>query len=228
MPIVEPTPLNIPADATHVVLFGGTFDPPHQAHTLLADLARRDLERQRCCTAWLVFVPAARSPHKDDAPHATDTQRVEMLRLATKGMEQCAVWTDELDRARNDEPSFWLTTLQRAREFLGGRTLSFIIGADQAAHFHRWRKPRAMLEVAEPIVLPRQPITTATSLRAAMEEAAFWSEVELDAWAERMIELDAVLAASTEVREAEGAPTRTLVHPAVAEYARANNLYGMG
>ncbi|NRA56794.1 MAG: nicotinate-nicotinamide nucleotide adenylyltransferase [Phycisphaerales bacterium] len=225
MPAAEPTPLDIPADAKHIVLFGGTFDPPHQAHTLLADLARREIERRHACSAWLVFVPAARSPHKDSAPHATDAQRVEMLRLATDGIDRCTVWTDETDRATSGEPSYWLTTLQRARVLLGDRALSFIIGSDQAASFHRWREPRTMLDLAAPVVLPREPIISATSLREAMARAGFWREREIDAWVERLIVTDAVAAASTEVREAHGAQTRTPVHPAVAEYARVNKLY---
>jgi nicotinate-nucleotide adenylyltransferase len=223
-----PTPLPIPDGCRHVTLFGGTFDPPHLAHVTLADLGRRELERRVGSPACLVFVPAARSPHKENAPTATDTQRLAMLGLATASLERCLTWTDELDRATRGEPSYWARTLERATAILGGRTLWFIVGADQAASFHRWRQPREMLQLARPLVLPRHPIATAADLRASMAAADFWNEKELDHWAESFIDIDLLRAASTEVRDANGSPFDTPMHPDVIGYARANGLYGLG
>lgn len=223
-----PTPLPITEDCRHVALFGGTFDPPHLAHVNLADLARQDLQRRVAAPACLVFVPAARSPHKDNAPTATDAQRLAMLRLATAGLEHAAIWTDELDRATRGEPSYWARTLERATAVLGDRTLWFIVGADQAASFHRWRQPREMLQLAAPLVMPRHPIATAADLRASMAAANFWNEKELDQWAESFVDIDLLRAASTEVRDARGTPFDTPMHPDVIGYARANGLYGLG
>lgn len=222
-----PTPLPIPADCRHVALFGGTFDPPHLAHVTLADLGRRELERRVGVPIFLVFVPAARSPHKANAPTASDAQRLDMLGLATQGLDRAGIWTDELDRATGGEPSFWARTLERAKSIMPDRTLWFIIGADQAASFHRWRLPREMLQIARPIVLPRHPIASASALRAAMATAHFWTEIELDQWAESFADIDVVRAASTEVRDAQGSPFQTPLHPKVLEYARTNNLYGL-
>ncbi len=223
-----PTPLSIPTNCRHVALFGGTFDPPHLAHVTLAHLGRRELERRVGAPAFLAFVPAARSPHKDNAPTATDTQRLDMLRLATEGLDRTGIWTDELDRATHGEPSYWARTLERAKSILPDRTLWFIIGADQAVSFHRWRQPREMLEMAQPVVLPRHPIATASDLRTAMATANFWNEKELDHWAESFVDIDLLRAASTEVRDAQGSPFETPLHPSVLEYARANNLYSLG
>ncbi|MFI4917224.1 MAG: nicotinate-nicotinamide nucleotide adenylyltransferase [Phycisphaerales bacterium JB060] len=223
----EPTPLPIPDERRHVALFGGTFDPPHLAHTTLANLGRQAIEHRAGAPATLVFVPAARSPHKSDAPTATDAQRVEMLRLATSDVPDCTIWTDELDRAAEGEPSYWARTLERAATLLAHRTLWFIIGADQAASFHRWRQPREMLQLARPIVLPRHPIASSNDLRANMASAGFWDETELDRWAESFVDIDLLRAASTEVREAQGSPFDTPLHPSVLDYARANNLYGL-
>jgi len=210
-----------------VALFGGTFDPPHLAHTSLADLGRQAIERRTGAPATLVFVPAARSPHKQDAPTATDAQRVQMLRLATSDVPDCTIWTDELDRAVGGEPSYWARTLERAAAILPQRTVWFIIGADQAASFHRWRQPREMLQLARPIVLPRHPIAIAIELRAKLATAGFWTEQELDRWADSFVDIDLLRAASTEVRDARGTPFETPLHPRVMEYARANNLYGL-
>lgn len=222
-----PTPLPIPSDCRHVALFGGTFDPPHLAHVTLADLGRRELERRVGALVFLAFVPAARSPHKDNAPTATNAQRLDMLALATEGLDRTGIWTDELDRATQGEPSYWARTLERAKALLPDHALWFIIGADQAASFHRWRQPREMLQFTRPIVLPREPIASKADLHAAMSTADFWNEQELDHWAESFVEIDLLRAASTEVRDAKGRPVETPLHPRVLEYARANNLYGL-
>ncbi|MEQ8317416.1 MAG: nicotinate-nicotinamide nucleotide adenylyltransferase [Phycisphaerales bacterium] len=222
----EPTPLPVPVDCPHVVLFGGTFDPPHVAHVSLADLGRQKLQDRIGARAFLVFVPAARSPHKDDAPTATDAQRVEMLRLATHDLPDCTIWTDELDRANEGEPSYWVRTLARAASLLADRTLWFMIGADQAVSFHRWRDARRMLELAHPLVLPRHPISTAAHLRTAMANASFWSEGELDRWTASLIDVDLIRAASTTVRKAQGSSVDTPMHPSVLEFVRRHGLYG--
>ncbi|GIW73817.1 MAG: putative nicotinate-nucleotide adenylyltransferase [Phycisphaerales bacterium] len=219
----------MPIDAAcrHVVLFGGTFDPPHMAHVLLADQARQAYERSVGEPAMLVFVPAARSPHKAQAPQASDAQRLEMLRLATAGLPRCAVWTDELDRAQPGQPSYWVDTLERARQAVGDRSLVFVIGADQAERFHRWHRPRRMLELAGVLVLPRGDIRTPAQLREAMAASGRWTPQELDRWAKAMVDAAGLPAASTEVRQAKGQPFETPLHPAVLRYARREHLYGL-
>lgn len=226
MSVPEPTPLEVPAGIAHVAFFGGTFDPPHVAHVCLADRARVVLETRLGSPVWLVFVPAARSPHKPHAPTATDGQRVEMLRLAVAGLPRCTIWTDELDRAVSGEPSYWARTLERAWGRLGDRSIHFIIGADQALNFHRWQGPREMLARAGPLVLPREPITTAERLREGLAATGAWSPAELDAWAAAFVPVGPLPAASTEVRDAQGEAFQTPLHPDVLRYVRAHRLYG--
>lgn len=222
-----PTPLDIPDGVSHVVFFGGTFDPPHIAHITLADLARRALEGQLGSPALLVFVPAARSPLKERAPEATDAQRLAMLRLAIEGLPSCTIWTDEIDRATRGEPSYWAKTLEHARSLLGGRAMSFIIGADQAVNFHRWKKPRELLAMARPLVLPREPIVRAEQLRGRMARVRYWTEEELDRWTAAFLEIGPLPAASTEVRDARGTPFETPLDHRVLRYAREHHLYGL-
>ncbi len=85
-----------------VILFGGTFDPPHRGHVELPARVRDELERRMECVGkgWLVYVPAARSPHKEKGPAASDADRVEMVRRSLEGVERVGVWTEEIDRAR--------------------------------------------------------------------------------------------------------------------------------
>lgn len=157
------TPLPLGPGARRVLLFGGTFDPPHTGHTRLPAAARDRLWPGRD-DAWIVFVPAARSPHKTTAARASDEDRVAMLRRAAEGIARAVVWTDEIDRARwsasrgVEAPSYTVDTVDRAREVLPAAPrieLRLLIGADQAAAFHRWRSPRRIIALAPPVVMSR-------------------------------------------------------------------------
>lgn len=152
MAVRSPTPIPTPVPPEGLVLVGGTFDPPHAAHVGVGIAARREVFGER---AALVFVPAARSPHRPVPPIASDAQRVEMLLVALADVERCGVWTDELDRAEPGAPSFWVQTLERARTLAPGVPLAFVMGLDQAASFHRWREPQRILELATPVIAPR-------------------------------------------------------------------------
>ena len=191
-------------DRAGVLLVGGSFDPVHEAHTALADHARRlamDGEGE------IVFVPASRSPHKRGAPLASDRQRVEMLGLAAIGLERWSVWTHEIDRATGGEPSYWIDTLREARSRFDGE-LRFLIGADQAVAFHRWREHREILELAQPLVAPRCDLGTPDALNAAMEAIDLWSARELDAWRSWFVQTPQIDVSATAIRAALRDPSR--------------------
>ncbi len=207
-----------------VLLVGGTFDPPHVAHV---ELARRAREACRPGAA-LAFVPAERSPHKDTGPVASDADRVEMLTLAIEGIERAGVWTDEIDRARGGEPSYWVETLDRARRLAGDAWLGFVIGADQAVAFDRWREARRILDLAEPVVLLREPWGTAELLLGAMR--GFWSAAELDRWASWCVDVGTIDVSATEIRgllasDRENARLESLLAPGVLGLIRERGLY---
>ncbi|GAB5496897.1 MAG: nicotinate-nucleotide adenylyltransferase [Phycisphaerales bacterium] len=177
-PLNDPTPLPELAEFGDVMLVGGTFDPPHRAHTGLAEAARDRVSPG----AQLYFVPAARSPHKDTGPDAGDNDRITMLRVAIAPVEDAHVWTDEIDRARSGEPSYWYTTLERARRLVGeSRRLLFLIGADQAVSFHRWSEPGRILELADVVVINRGEVQSKSELEARLKYTPFVREL-VDAW----------------------------------------------
>ncbi|MFG0283570.1 MAG: nicotinate-nicotinamide nucleotide adenylyltransferase [Phycisphaerales bacterium JB039] len=216
------TPLPVPDSAAGVLLYGGSFDPPHIAHVKLALAARNAIDARAGARFWLVYVPAARSPHKHSGPQATGPQRIRMLELALDGRAGAAIWTDEIDRAVAGEPSYWINTVRRARAALGdGPELRFLIGADQAVQFHRWREARAILQIADAAVIGRDPIDSAAALRRAMAQPGFWTDAELDAWADRFVDVGTLKAASTDVRAGNGHE----IAPAVAAYIAQQGLY---
>lgn len=230
-------PIRLPKGIETLLVFGGSFDPPHAGHELasLTSLAGFDTASTR-----VLLVPAARSPHKTDGPRATDRQRVAMARLLMKDWAaHVMVWTDEIDRALPGEPSYTIDTLRRLRRAIPSKVkLRLLIGSDQAAAFHRWRAPRAIVRLAEPLVLRRKPVTTARALRAAMDHA-YWTPEELSAWEGRLAHNVVVTESSTAVRWAIRAAPRDVrrwksiagldgIPIGVARYIVAHSLYGFG
>lgn len=170
--------------------------------------------------AWLVLVPAARSPHKAHGPVASDTDRVAMLEAALEGVPEAAIWTIELDRP---PPSYWIETMRAARRAVPC-PLWFVIGADQAVAFGAWREPAAILDLAHPVVLPRGAIRTPADLERAMPDGAAGRPA--DWWGMMLLATSVREDSSTRARAllAEG-PTgepalRGLLRPGVLEIAR--------
>jgi nicotinate-nucleotide adenylyltransferase len=239
-PSSEPpiTPLPVPAGVPLVIFVGGTFDPPHLAHVALPARARDELEHEVGAdgSGWLVFIPAARSPHKQDGPVGSGAQRRRMLELALADTPRTAVWTDELDRiaASPDAPSYTSTTISRARRWLdtngsSSTRLRLLVGADQAAAFHRWHAPREIIALAEPAVMLRAPFATADSLLQHMRSTGAWSGDELRQWGGRVLDqLGVIDAAATSIRRElqEPAPhVGGVIDPRVLAYIRANGIY---
>lgn len=239
--VIEGVPVSgfvgLPRGVRGVLLFGGTFDPPHVGHVELACRARRvyaDRLGVGVDRVALVFVPASRSPLKDVGPESSDAQRVEMLRGAIEGLEVgggdgVLVWTDELDRAgRGDAAvaSYTVETVRRARAALdavvgggvgggggavggGGVRLGLLIGADQAVGFHRWKEPRAILGLADVLVLLREDKLDDAglvdgegfeSLIEKIRQSGAWSEEELRDWRGRVAPVGLIPVSSSMVR----------------------------
>jgi len=223
-----------------LLLFGGTFDPPHAGHVELPVRVRDELERQAGCAgaAWLVYVPAARSPHKQRGPAAKDADRVEMLRLALEGVPRACIWTDEIDRASRmsgDDPSYTLDTLRRARGWLDANGMSetelrLLIGADQAVSFDRWRGPREIIAIARPAVMVRGDVADADDLVRRLRQTRFWRKEDLERWRDGMVSVGRLDVSATRVREALRGGDREEIGrwlaPNVARYIRERGLYG--
>ena len=188
----------IPPESTGAVVFGGTFDPPTVAHIQMARASRDEMAPG----SWLLFVPAARSPHKQEGPSASDADRLTMLHAAIASCPRASIWTDELDRARGGAaPSYMIESLRRLGAARPGLHLRLLIGADQAVAFARWRSAREIIELAEPIVMLRAPSETGEALLDAMRTSGAWSDAELAQWAGRIASIPARGASATEARE---------------------------
>lgn len=189
----------VPAGVRSVLVFGGTFDPPHVAHVKLPIAARDHLGLD-----WLLYVPAARSPHKPHGPIASDLDRLAMLEAALRGRDRVSISTYELEHA-HDGPSYTVETLRALHVLLPSAVgLRLLIGADQAAEFHRWREPGEIIVLAEPAVLRREPMETVDSLMEAMRP--HWTNADLEAWRSRVVPVSLIDASATDARRALSVP----------------------
>ena len=115
-----------------LALFGGTFDPIHNAHLTVARTAVRRFALDR-----LLFIPSARPPHKAGATHAPYEDRVRMAELACAGEAAFEVSRLEEGTAR----SYSIDTIEKVRAGMaGGDELFFLIGADAFAEIHTWHR----------------------------------------------------------------------------------------
>lgn len=195
-------------------IFGGTFDPIHTGHLLLADTAADELELDE-----VRFTPAAQSPLKPRPP-AEAKHRLEMVRLATGGDRRFRVDDQEL---RREGVSYTIDTLRAVRAQEPQADLFLLIGADSLSDFALWREPAAILELA----------TLATAYRGGLEPPDF-AAIEPFASAERIercraavLRMPQIEISSSDIRNriAAGRSIRYRIPAAVAAYLDAQRLY---
>ena len=128
-------------------LFGGSFDPVHTGHLLVAQAAMEELALAR-----LFFIPAAQSPFKIDGKMAPPEVRLRLLRLALAG------WTDgEVDEQelRRGGVSYTVDTLRDYAKRFPHAKLFYLIGADNVAKLNEWREAIELAKLAEFVAIPR-------------------------------------------------------------------------
>ena len=128
-------------------IYGGTFDPVHLGHLLVAQAAVEELGLDR-----LFFIPAARSPFKAGNQPTPDAVRLHLLRLALAGKTNCEIDEQEI---RRGGISYAVETLRDYAQRFSGTKLFYLICADNAAKLNEWREPEELARRAEFVVVPR-------------------------------------------------------------------------
>ncbi|TVQ52728.1 MAG: nicotinate (nicotinamide) nucleotide adenylyltransferase [Phycisphaerales bacterium] len=206
-------------EATRILIFGGTFDPPHRAHRILPPMVA---EKLSC--AEILYIPAAINPLKLDTRPTLSEHRLAMLKLVVASVPKARIATMELER---EGPSYTVDTLRELKETHGrGTELRLLIGADQAASFHRWRDWETIVELARPAVMLRTPWDDSESLEAQWREHHDAERVAW--WRSCIVPLPNVPVSSTDVRERiqRCEPLTDLLDPPVIEYIFQHGLYG--
>lgn len=198
----------------NILLFGGSFDPPHRAHVALPQQSAQAIGAD-----LIAYIPAGRAPHKLDQVQTDPQHRLAMLRLALDaqpGAVPMVVLTDEVDRGPG-EPSYTVDTLEALHQRVDtGATLRLLIGADQLRIFDSWRKPARIIELAEPVVMVRPPDTREGLLDSLPSD-------QREAWARRFVAVDQMDISSTQVRGQAG--SSDMICDAVTDYIRTHALY---
>ena len=208
-----------PANRT-VLLFGGSFDPPHQAHVALPLEVATVIGAQE-----VLFMPAQMNPQKADRPPTAVEHRLAMLERALQGHPLARISRLEID---HPGPSYTVDTLQRLIEDpdYSQATLRLLIGADQAVNFPTWKAWQTIERIAEPVVMPRPPYS-----RARLEKA-YKKVFEGDwaRWMSRTLDLPTRADRSTDIRSmiSRGDSLKNLLTPEVERYVHEHRLYGWG
>ncbi|NYI40966.1 nicotinate-nucleotide adenylyltransferase [Demequina lutea] len=183
-------------------VLGGTFDPIHLGHMVVASEVCAALALDR-----VILVPAHRQPFKDSTGHASPAQRIAMCRLAVEGDDRLEV--SDVDIARGGL-TYSVDTLTDLAAEHPGAELFFIAGADAVSRLSEWREPARLMQLATFVGVRRKgsPIPALTPPHL-------------------VVETPEVGVSSTEVRRRRrtGEPVRYLVPDPVAAYIAQHALY---
>lgn len=196
-------------------LFGGSFDPVHRGHLLLADCCWRQARLDR-----VEFMPTAQQPLKPRGPVASEADRAAMLRLAIAERTEFALSLVEIERGG---VSYTVETLRQLRSERPEVEFFFLMGADSLNDFPAWREPGAICELATPLVV-RRAGTGEPNFHAL---APLISPTRLAEIRQLEVEMPATPISSSEIRRlvAEGSEWQSLVPPEVAGYIEREGLY---
>jgi nicotinate-nucleotide adenylyltransferase len=198
-----------------IAVFGGSFDPVHYGHLLLAETCR-----ETCRLDLVLLVPNAIPPHKPHRPLTPVRQRLQMLRLAVADCTRLEVSSLEADRGG---VSYTVETLVAVRGQFPDATIYFLMGADALRDLPTWREPARICQLAHPLIVarhgaPEPDLTILHQLRGNSQA----SESE-----PAVLPMPRIDISSTELRDRvrEGRSIRFRTPRSVEEYIHEHQLY---
>ena len=194
-------------------LFGGTFDPVHYGHLIMAECCREQCELDE---VW--FLPAGHPPHKGKQGISSGTARAEMLELAVAGCPKFQVSRIELGR---EGRSYTVDTLQQLFDEDASRELFFLMGTDSLRDLPSWHEPERITQLATVVVANRGGDRRTT--RDELVDLPGAAHVERI----RFVRMPAIALSATEIRRhvGNGASIRFQTPRAVQVYVQEHGLY---
>ena len=210
------TPAGLFANKSRILLFGGSFDPPTRAHSVIATLAAATLGAD--LTLW---IPNQVSPWKDQTLVTPAAARVALAEAATMGIDDMDVWTVEAERPG---PSYTFETVLEARRLAGpDAKLWFLCGADVLAGIASFREADVICQTVRIAAFDRPGFESVADIISQLPPQ--WRDIT-----DAIPTPEPVDMSSTAVRDAllSGGDVSDLLLPAVVEQIVARGLYGSG
>lgn len=198
-----------------LAVFGGTFDPPHYGHILIAEkvISAKLAEK-------VIFVPAYDPPHKTGRKISPFEQRMEMLKLTLAGKKHFII--SETEKTRAEIPSYTLSTMNALAAEYPGDELYILIGSDSLRQLHTWHNAEELIEKWNFIVYPRK------GEQPSVEELEkYWTAETARRLMSFVISMPFIEISSTEIRNAMAKKENVsnLSIPELMDYIRKNRLY---
>lgn len=187
---------------TKVGILGGTFDPPHYGHLLIANEVLSELNLDEI---W--FMPNQEPPHKKKSDSVENTDRLQMLELSIDGNSAFKIEKIELERSG---PSFTVDTMKILNERYPNHQFYFIIGADMIEYLPKWNKIDELMELVQFVGVERPEYSSKTDYPI------------------QYVDIPAFEVSSSMVRERvqQGKTVRYLLPEPVIDFIREKHLYG--
>lgn len=196
----------------NIGVLGGTFDPIHIGHLIVAEEARIKLGLEE-----VLFVPAGEPWLKQDRDVTPAIHRVEMVRRAIVDNPDFKLSTLEVDRSG---PSYTVDTLEALQDRLSETSLFFILGRDTLAELPLWKDPRKVIQLCRLVVPPRLGSRDLRHLERAIPGLLA-----------RVVQLDmpviGISSSGIRQRVAQGMSVRYLVPPGVEAYITEQRIYSL-
>ncbi len=189
-------------------IFGGTFDPPHFGHLLLAEFVRDELELDK-----IYLMPALLPPHKTDRIVTDSKLRYEMVKLLCG--DDKYIRPSDADLTHNRKPSFTIDLLDELSQKYPEDSFVLIIGGDSVLEFTTWRRWEEILNKYDVVALQRPGQIFSTANKEVLEKV-------------KVLKNPLIEISSTQIRRRvrAGKSIRFMTTKAVADFIYEQNLYG--
>ena len=194
-------------------IMGGTFDPPHMGHLMIAESVRTALELEE-----IRFIPTGKVAYKDNTFSVSPQDRLEMVRLAIEGNPYFRIDATEVERQGT---TYTFETMELLTKAEPDAAFTFIVGADSLDYMERWRYPERIFDCCRVAAVMRPGFS-----KAQMEEKRQELIQRYDARIV-LIEAPQISVSSTEIRRylQKGDSVRYLIPACVEAYIKQRGLY---
>ena len=196
-------------------VFGGTFDPPHNAHIMIASAVINKKLADK-----VLFIPAFNPPHKTNRVVTDYCHRLAMLKLALKDFPDFEI--SEIESETPESPSYSLETMRKLSSIYPETDFILLIGSDSLRQLHTWHEARRLAAEFDFIIYPRPG-----EMPSVEELTPFWTEKKARALTEKLLKMRLSDVSSSEIRRKilENKNVDRLINPDVKCYIYSNRIY---